>query len=99
MVRVTVLRGFRDLKERVDRAPGETFMATPERAAFIASALPGFISWEQAPKPAPAGPVREVPVVDLSKLKVAELRELAERRGVEVPAKAKKAELIKLIEG
>lgn len=97
MVRVTVLRGFRDLKERVDRAPGETFMATPERAAFIASALPGFVSWEQA-EPVPAEPV-EGPSVDLSKLKVAELRELAEGRGVEVPARAKKAELIKLIEG
>jgi len=84
MVKVKTLRGFYDLLERVDRHEGDVFDATEERAAQIAQLLPGYV---------------EVSTVDLGSLKLAQLRELAAERGVEIPAKATKAEILELLEG
>ena len=92
MAVVKVLRRFRDLKHHIDREVGETFEATEERAAQIAAALPGYVTYEVAearPEPEP---------VDLTKLTVATLKALCKERGVEVPAKAKKADLIALLD-
>ena len=88
MVTVTVLKGFRDLKRHVSRKPGDMFEATEERAAHLAAALPGFVSYEAA----------EGPKVDYSKLTVAKLKALCEERKIAVPPKAKKADLIALLD-
>lgn len=84
MPSVRTLRPFYDLLERVDRHEGDVFDATEERAAQIAQLLPGYV---------------EVSTVDLGSLKLAQLRELAAERGVEIPAKATKAEILELLEG
>lgn len=84
MPSVRTLRPFYDLVERVDRREGDVFEATEERAAQIAQLLPGYV---------------EVSAVDLGSLKLAQLRELAAERGVEIPAKATKAEILELLEG
>lgn len=84
MVQVRTLRDFYDLVERVDRKEGDVFEATEERAARIAELLPGYV---------------EVGRADLGSLKLAQLRELAAERGVEIPAKATKAEIVELLEG
>jgi len=86
MVAVTVVKGFRDLQEHVDRSQGETFQATEERAAYIDARLPGYVTYQT-----------EEP--DLTSLTLAELKELAEERGVELPKNAKKAKVIELIGG
>ncbi len=84
MVQVRTLRDFYDLEERVDRKEGDVFEASEERARQIAELLPGYI---------------EVGRADLGSLKVTQLRELAAERGIEVPAKANKAEIVELLEG
>ena len=43
------------------------------------------------------GPYAKEEVVDYSKLKVAELKELLNERGIEIPKGAKKADLISLL--
>lgn len=86
MVTVTVIKGFRDLQEHVDRTQGDKFQATEERAAFIASRLPGYVTYEEEAD-------------DLSSLKLAELRELAAERGVELPKNASKAKALELLGG
>lgn len=88
MVEITVNKGFYDVVEQVDRRPGDTFEATEERAEFIDSALPGYITFGAEKK-----------TDDLSKLTVAQLTKLAGERGVEVPKGAKKAELLEILEG
>jgi len=82
MATVTVLKPFRDFAERCDRVEGETFEATEERARQIDAKLPGYIAYV----------INEE--VDLSKMTVAQLRGLAEDRGVNLPVGAKKAEII-----
>lgn len=84
MVKVTTVRGFYDLLEDVDRKAGDVFDATEERAAKLAELLPGYVV---AVEP------------ELGSLKLAELRELAAERGVAIPAKATKAEIVELLEG
>lgn len=86
MVEIKVNKGFFDAVEKVDRKPGDTFEATEERAEYIASALPGYITFAAAK-------------ADLSKLTVAQLNKLAAEKGVEVPKGAKKAELLEILEG
>lgn len=90
MVRVTVLRPFTDLVKRAERAAGDTFEATEERAAYIAAKLPGYVTYERITEAAPDSK-------DLSKLTVAQLRALCAERGVEVPKGAKKADIIALL--
>ena len=84
MVKVITLRDFYDLVERVDRREGDVFEATEERAERIAQLLPGYV---------------EVSKADLGSLKLAQLRELAAERGVDIPARATKAEIVELLEG
>ena len=101
MITVTVLKGFRDLKQHTSRRPGDTFEANEERAAQLAAALPGFIAYdvpEPEPEPNPKPAAEPEPSVDLSKLTVAKLKALCGERGIEVPAKAKKADLIALLD-
>ena len=86
MARITVLRGFRDLKEHVSRKAGDTFSASDERAQEIADALPGYIEWEASEE-------------DLSNLRVADLRKVAKERGVALPKNASKAQILEKLEG
>ena len=88
MVTVKVIRGFRDLREHVDREAGSTFVASLARAEEIAARLPGYVTYEAAPDEAP----------DLKSLTVAQLRSLAGERGVTIPKNANKARLIELLE-
>ena len=88
MVEITVNKGFYDVVEKVDRRPGDTFEATEERAEFIDSALPGYVTFAKAEKKD-----------DLSKLTVAQLTKLAGERGIEVPKGTRKAELLEILEG
>lgn len=96
MATVTVLRGFRDLKAHRDRVPGEVFEAPEERAAYIAARLPGYVEVtkpEQVAEPEP----QEDHEADLTKLTVPTLRSLCEERGIEVPKRAKKADILALL--
>lgn len=86
MVTVRVLKPFYDKVAKVDRNPGETFDATERRAEQISNRIPGYVELV-------------VEDIDLATLKIGELRELAKERGVKVPAKATKAEIVKLLEG
>ena len=93
MVTVTVLKSFYDLKRHKDRKAGTTFDATEERAAYIAAALPGYVSYgADEPEANDRG------VTDLAKLTVAQLKALCAERGIEVPPKAKKAGLVALLQ-
>lgn len=93
MVLVRVLRRFKDFKVHDYREPGDVFEVTEGRAAQIAAALPGYVSIEAA-----AEPEQPKEQVDLSKLTVTQLKGLCEERGIEVPKRAKKAELIALLD-
>lgn len=95
MVTVEVLRAFHDLKEHRDRKAGTTFTATEERAAYIASALPGYISYttvaEQKPEPEPE------PKPDYEAMPYIDLVSLARERGIQVKGRPKKAQLIEVL--
>lgn len=91
MVRVTVLQPFYDLKERVDRNPGDTFLASGKRANEIASKLPGYVRL--------AEDVPDYTRDELEGKRVQELGAIAEEMGLEIPRRAKKAQLIDLILG
>ena len=95
MVTVTVIRPFYDLKKHKSHNAGTTFEVTEERAAFIAAALPGYVTYEVAEPN--EGPVADEPKEDLSKLTVAQLKAFAEERGVELPKRAKKTEILALL--
>lgn len=99
MVTVEVLRAFYDIKERRDRKAGTTFTATEERAAYIASALPGYISYttvaEQKPEPEPE-PEPE-PKPDYASMPYSDLMALARERGIQVKGRPKKADLIEAL--
>ena len=86
MVRVTVLKPFFDLEKRVNRAAGDSFDTTEERAAHIASVLPEYVTYASETE-------------DLSRMTVPELKALCAERGIAVPKAARKAELIALLEG
>ena len=113
MVVVTVIKSFYDLNRHKSRNVGDRFEATEGRAAQIAAALPGYVIYEAAesaqsaqekaivPEPGQTESVAAegttAPQTDLSKLTVAQLKALAEERGVELPERAKKAEIIALL--
>ena len=85
MTRVSVLMPFWDRRAKVQRAAGESFDADDGRAAEIAAILPGYVELSAAGD-------------DLSGMTVAELRALADERGVTYPRNAGKAKLIGLLE-
>lgn len=91
MVKVKVLKPFRDLQEDTDREPGDVFDATEARASHIAHVLPGYVEF--------VADDATVDEPDLVSLKVAELRALAEERGVDVPRNAKRADLVRALRG
>ena len=95
MVTVEVLRAFYDIKEHRDRKAGTKFTATEERAAYIASVLPGYISYatvaEQKPEPEPE------PKPDYAAMTYAELNALAKERGIQLKGRPKKADLIEAL--
>ena len=93
MVTVRTLRPFFDLVARLDRRPGDEFEATEARYDHIAERLPGYVeAIESRPEP-------EVEAPDYSAMKVAELKALCAERGLDVPSKATKAQLIEILEG
>lgn len=98
MVTVRVNHGFVDLLNKVDRVAGEEFAATEARAEQLVQNLPpGFVEvvGKVAETPEEAG----TPTEDLAKKTVAELTAIAKERGITVPAKPKKAELLMLLKG
>ena len=111
MVLVTVNRPFHDLVEDVDRHAGETFEAEEGRAARLKRALPaGYVKLDaiapapEPPKPKPAPepvpePEPEQQAEDLSRLTIQQLRAVAKERGIELPKRAKKTEIVKILEG
>lgn len=92
------------------REVGETFEATEGRALQLDAALPGYVSIgadsraesgkdEHKPAEADNGPENATTAPqDLSKLTVAQLKELAAERDIKVPSGTKKAQLIALLE-
>ena len=86
-----------DLVAHRDRKPGEVHEVTDGRAAQIVERLPeGYVTVTE-PKSEPKPEPKPEPV-DLSTLTKATLLVLAEERGVKVPSKATKADIIKLLE-
>ena len=86
MVTVTVKRHFWDISAKVRRKEGDTFVATPERFAEIEQRLPGYITYTEEPEGS-----------SLSSLGMSELRAIAAERGIEVPKRTSKQQLIELI--
>ena len=101
MVTVEVLQAFYDLKEHRDRKAGTTFAATEERAAYIASALPGYISYttvaEQKPEPEPEQEPELEPKPDYESMPYIDLVALARDRGIQLKGRPKKAQLIEAL--
>ena len=93
MATVRTLRPFFDLVARKDRRPGDEFEATEARYEHIAKKLPGYVELAE-----PDSQV-EAEAHDHSAMKVSELRALCAKRGIDVPAKATKAQIIELLEG
>ena len=87
MARLTALTDFYDLKVHVWRRAGDTFDVTEERAEQIIGTLPHSVAYVAEAKP------------DLASMTLAELRELASKRGVELPKGARKATIIARLEG
>ncbi len=99
MVSVTVLKGFLDLKAgpsgkaHLYRRADSSFVTTDERASEIASKLPGYITFEQAPEEA-----KPSDGADLKSLTARELKAIAAERGVVIPKNATKNKIISLLE-
>lgn len=87
MVTVKTLRAFCDVKCHVTRSAGDTFEASEERVAEISQRLPGYIE------------VIDSAGRDLSRLTKAELLAMCEERGVPLPKRQNKADLIAALEG
>lgn len=87
MVRLTALSDFYDIKAHVWRRAGDAFDATEGRAEQILGALPDAVAYATETKP------------DLASMTIAELRELAAERGIELPNKARKDTIINKLRG
>lgn len=97
MVTVEVLQAFYDLKEHRDRKAGTTFTATEERAAYIASALPGYISYAETAGPKPEPEPEPEPKPDYESMPYIDLVALARDRGIQLKGRPKKAQLIEAL--
>ena len=100
-----VIRNIIDTKdnnrfyEEGDTFPREGFEVSKDRIAELIGKGVLIAKGEEAPAPAPTeevAPAEEAEEKPLEKLKVAELKELLEKSGVEYEADAKKADLVAL---
>lgn len=85
--------------EEGDTFPREGFEVSKDRLAELIGKGVLSVKGEETPVPAPTeevAPVEEAEEKPLEKLKVAELKELLEKAGVEYEADAKKADLVAL---
>lgn len=98
MATVRVLKRFWDRKRKVTRNPGDAFDESNERAAEIQSRLPGYVD-VTIDVAAPAEQGAADTTTDYSEMSSQELRSLCAERGIDVPKRAKKAQLIALLEG
>lgn len=89
-----VKRPFVDLVENRWREVGDEWEASAERLADINSAGYGIMAEAVQEEPEPA---HETP--DLTRMTRAQLLDKAAGRGVEVPARATKADIIEALEG
>lgn len=83
-----VIVAFRDRHTWRGYAPGDLYEGTDERVAELAGK--GLLAVADA--------VTD-PTPDLATLTVAQLRDLADERGIDVPRRATKAQLVALLEG
>lgn len=86
MADVRVTKAFYDLAKRVIRKPGDTFSVSSERLDEIESKLPGFVEVIE-------------PKADYSKYTKPQLIDLIEERGLTLPKRQNKADLIAVLEG
>lgn len=94
MTRVTVLRRFTDLVERCSRMEGDVFEVTDERASQLEKRLPvGYVSLERIASEV----AEESDAPDYASMTKAELVAACGDRGIEVPKRATKAALVKLL--
>ena len=100
-----VIRNIIDTKdnnrfyEEGDTFPREGFEVSKDRIAELIGKGVLSVKGEETPAPAPTeeeAPAEETEEKPLEKLKVAELKELLEKAGVEYEADAKKADLVAL---
>lgn len=88
MANVKVNKLFWDRVAKVNRRPGDEFSATNHRARQIAERLPGYVEVAY-----------DEPAVDLASLKNDELIQIAKDKGIELPKRIKKADLVALLKG
>ena len=95
MASLRVIRPFHDtLCDDVRRVPGDVFEATEERFLQLTARIPGYVERIDEPeKPA------ESEGHDLSSLTVAQLKAMCAERGIKVPVKAKKSDIVKVLGG
>ena len=92
MVTVRVLKRFWDLKRKRTRVEGEVFQEEPERVAQIEEALPGYTERLVLEEGKAEGP-------DVRSMSLRELKALAKERGIDIPPRTPKDEIITLLEG
>lgn len=92
MVMLTVLSRFYDLRAHKWRDVGEAFHVDEKRAEQLFARIPGSVTLS-------GGPRSVEPEQDLASMTVAELRELAAERGIEIPNKARKETIINKLRG
>lgn len=95
-MRAVCVKGFRDLERRAWVAEGEVVEASPERLDAINSTRYGRLIEPIANGASERGSAPER--ADYAELTVAELRAALAERGVEVPYKARKADMVALLE-
>ena len=91
MVTLKVKEKFKDRVEKVTRYPGDVFEVTDIRANEITDRLPGYVEVISV--------TANIEKPDLSKLTNQQLVAMCEERGIELPKRYKKADLLALLEG
>lgn len=98
MATVKVLKRFWDRKRKVTREPGDVFTEPDKRVDEIQSRLPGYVDVIADAAAEPEKDVTET-ATGYSEMSTQELKALCAERGMDVPKRAKKAQLIALLEG
>lgn len=88
MVKVTVIKPFKDLTHNVMRRPGDTFEVDERRFKSLTGANAWQVAFVEAVEP------EETKHEDMT---VQELKLLLDEKGIEYDSKAKKADLIRLL--